>query len=1135
VHYLISFRTLCLLSVLFAFLSASNAQQSTGALNGAVTDGSGAVIPSAQVVLSNQETGARRNTRTNGSGLYNLPDVPPGNYSLTVTNSGFQTQTRSGVVVGVNQTLTFNFTLMVGSQSSEITVQASVAQLEASTSELGTVIDSKTVSDLPLNGRQFTQLLLLTPGASRINTSQNSSGGRSPSTGPEFFPAMHGQNNRSNFFMLDGINDNEDLFSTYAVSPIADDIQEFKVQSHNDQAQFGGVLGGVINVVTKSGTNRLHGTLWEFNRNAILGADNPITSTKTPLNQNQFGGNIGGPVPIPHWAWDRGKTFFFFSYEGFRRVTASNSYSLVPTQAELNGDFSADTTQIYNPFTTAQVDSSSTYTRQAYANNQINPTSFNPVMLAYAKALIAAPNTSGNGVNYLNTTPSTLNQNNFNGRLDKTLTSKDSAWFRYSTQNQPSSTSSGYPYLLNNTDVNSVNYGVNYLHIFNPSLTLDLEFGHNLLSSISRVRYTLGSSESLLSKVPFNSAFACGYAAYGASENCLVPAVSITGYAGGGESDSFASPATSIYQWNADLSKVVGHHFIQFGGSFERDSFGQQAVGATVAFTAAGTSCQANCPDPNGRAAAGKGNALASFLLGVVDNSKDRVTTAPIDGQKAFDGYIQDQWKVTQALTLNFGMRYDLFFWPRYGNKTNNSDAIGEIDFSNGTYLIQADPGACTKNGSAPCIPGGIASVPGVVVSPGGHLWKNSYDNVQPRFGVAYQFSPKDVIRGAFGIFFDEWSGIRQTVQGIGGSWPSVAQPAATGQSPLTANPTIDPTNPLNGVASLPAANPFGQSTYYRDPHAKNPESEQWNLGVQHLVNGTTTLEINYVGSHSYRLPVGGGLYNVALTPGAGTAAQIAARRPYPNITPTRYDRSIGSGNYNGLEARLSQSEKHGLQYIISYTYSKTMNIACDGLFGVEGCSEPNPYNFTGDYSVAGYDLPQNLSVSGTYALPIGRNRALNISNAFANAFLGGWQVNAIYAATSGVPYSLTVSGDIANTGNTNQDRVDRIGNPHLATPNRAKWFNTAAFVTPANFTFGTESRNSLRGQAYQNLDASLFKAFRVREAGTLQFRADAFNALNHLTLGTPGTNISTPSSFGVITSERSTERIVQLAVKFLF
>ncbi len=1120
------------LGLLLALMMAvgARAQQSSGSFNGTVTDSTGALIPDVVVTLTNADTMVVRTARTNGSGIFVSSNMLPGNYVLTLEKGGFQTIKQVGIVLGVNQTITSNFQLSLGSQSTDITVQASAAELEASTAELGTVIDHKMVADLPLNGRQFTQLLMLTPGASRANTAQNSGGGFSPTaTGPAFFPAMHGQSNRSNYFMLDGINDTEDVFATFAVSPTADDIQEFKVQSHNDQAQFGGVTGGIVNVVTKSGTDHLHGALWEFNRNSVLGASQPLTFQKVPLNQNQFGGNVGGPVILPHLYHGRSKTFFFFSYEGFRKTSASSSLSLVPTAAELAGDFSGDLingapVKLFNPFTTRQT-SPGVYVRDQYANSHIDPSTFNPVILAYEKLLIPTSNTPFvNGTNYLNSTPISQTQNNFNGRLDETLNASNAFWFRYSTGHQTTS-SSTYPILGNATTVQTTNYGVNYLHTFNSSLTLNLQFGHNFINNVTDTLYNNGTSASILQQVAFSPAFACGHAKYGASSDCLVPSVGIDGYAGGGESSGHNNPGTDLYQYNGDLSKVLGHHFIQAGGIFIRSRFAAQDYDAGVNFTSSQTA------DPNN--AGTTGNALASALLGAVDGSYNRATIAEVKGVKLLGGYVQDQWKATPHLTINAGLRYDVLLWPIYGPSSTNSDAIGEIDFSNGTYILQRSVGDCATLKAAPCIPGGLSNQANVVVSPDGHLWRNSYDNVQPRVGFSYQVNDKTVVRGAFGLFFDEWSSVKQTVQGIGGDWPSVSQPAASNQTPLTAVPTVDPTNPLAGVATLPAATPFTQQAYYRDPHAKNPESEQYNLGFQRQINSSTTLEADYVGSHTYRLVTGGGLYNVATTPGPGSAAVVASRRPYPNIAPTNYDRSNGSGNYNGLETRLSQTLSHGLQYIVSYTYSKTMDVACDGLFGAEGCSEPDPYNIQKDYSVAGYDLTHNLSISTTYNLPIGRGRALAINNRALDAVVGGWQVNAIYAFTSGVPYNLTVSGDIANTGNSG-DRLDRIGNPKLAHPTRAAWFNTAAFASPANYTFGTEGRNDLRGAPYQNVDFSLFKSLRIKDAGDLQFRAEAFNALNHLTLGTPGNNISS-TSFGTVTSERSTERQVQLAAKFIF
>ena len=1115
-----------LIAALIAVPSSLCAQQSSGAINGTVTDTTGALVANARVSLVNRETSVQRSIQTNASGVYDLSNVPPGTYILSIQKDGFETVKQTGTVIGVNQILTANFQVHVGSENTNIMVEASAVQLEASSAELGGVVNKQVVADLPLNGREFTQLLMLMPGASRANTAQNAGGGFSPQTGPNFFPAMHGQSNRSNYFMLDGINDNEDVFGTYAVSPVADDIQEFKVQSHNDQAEFGGVTGGIVNIVTKSGTDHLHGAAWEFNRNSYFGADNPITGLKTNLNQNQFGGNVGGPIIIPHVYSGRSRTFFFFSYEGFRKTSAASSYSLVPTAAELNGDFSAVSNQLYNPFTTALA-ANGDYTRTAYTNNQINPSTFNPVILAYEKLLVPAPNTNYQGYNYLNSTPTTQKQDNFSGRLDETLKSSNSFSFRYSTGNQPA-TSYTYPYLATVTTTATTNYGVNYLHSFSSTFTIDAQFGHNFINNVTDTRYSNGSSASLVNQTGFSTAFACGYASYGASSDCLTPSVGINGYAGGGESSGHNNPATDLYQYNADLSKVLGHHFLQAGGIFIRSRFAAQDFGSpSVGFTSSQTA------DPQNPGVTG--NALASALLGAVDNSNNRSTVAEVKGVKLGGGYVQDQWKAAQHLTINMGLRYDVLFWPKYGPDSTGSNNIGELDLSNGTYILQTAVGSCASLGKAPCIPGGLGSVANVVVSKDGHLWRNSYDNVQPRLGFSYQANSKTVIRGAYGIFFDEWSSVKQTTQGIGGDWPSVAQPTAQNQTPLTSVPTVNPANPLGGVTSLPAATPFTQVQYYRDPHAKNPESQQYNLGLQYLVNPATTLELDYVGSHTYRLITGGGLDNVATTPGPGNAAVVASRQPYPNITPTHYDRSNGSGNYNGLEARLSQALTHGLQYIVSYTYSKTMDEACDGLFGAEGCSEPDPYHIRNDYSVAGYDLTNNLSVSATYDLPIGSGKTLSLHNRALDAALGGWQVNTVYAFTSGLPYNLGVSGDIANTGNSGQDRLDTTGvSPKLSHPTRTAWFNKAAFTSPANYTFGTEGRNDLRGDRLQNVDLSLFKSFQIGKFGRLQFRAEAFNALNHLTYGTPDNNIS-DTTFGVVSGERSTERQVQLAVKYIF
>src|ERR1700756_311498 len=356
--------------VLIVVIPHSASGQATATLNGVVRDSSGAVLPQATVTLQNTNTGTLRDSLTNDSGLYVFVSVPPGEYVLKVAKDGFTTATQ-GLHVLVNQDSTQDFTLRVGSTQQSVTVEATAVNLETGNATLGSVIESKQVRDLPLNGRNFTQLLSLTPGVSPVSVAQNSGGAQAAPLGSFVFPAVSGQSNRSNYFLLDGIDNTDQVFTTYAVAPILEDIQEFKVQSHSDEAQFGGVLGGIINVVSKSGTNSFHGTAWEFFRNTVLDAKNPLKGI-SKLEQNQFGANFGGPVVLPLYN-GRNKTFFFGSYEGFRRAQPSTgAFYNVPTAAELSGDFSALCTsrfagagvcldrdpqnnvihQLYNPFTT---------------------------------------------------------------------------------------------------------------------------------------------------------------------------------------------------------------------------------------------------------------------------------------------------------------------------------------------------------------------------------------------------------------------------------------------------------------------------------------------------------------------------------------------------------------------------------------------------------------------------------------------------------------------------------------------------------------------------------------------------------------------------------------------------------------
>jgi hypothetical protein len=500
--------------------------------------------------------------------------------------------------------------------------------------------------------------------------------------------------------------------------------------------------------------------------------------------------------------------------------------------------------------------------------------------------------------------------------------------------------------------------------------------------------------------------------------------------------------------------------------------------------------------------------------------------------------FFQDSWKVNSRLTANIGLRYDRTFQPPYGTNAtigqNGGIETGEDNFNNGTYIIQKLPPSCDSRGHAPCIPGDGTLPAHVVVSPNGKIYHDTKTNFGPRLGLAYRLTDTTAIRAGFGIFYDNWAAITQTAQNYEGDWPDIGQQLAHNlnvPSLGAVRPTVNGQNPFaSGAGAFPAPTPFNQVQWMMDPYAKNPYSMQWNFGVAKQIGTSSTVTLDYVGSGSRRLDVGG-YYNTALTPGPGNPQ---LRSIYPYIAPTYYDRSVGRGNYNALQFQYDKRYSNGLAYQVSYTFSKTIDTGSDGWYGVEGWSVENPYSYNNDRSVAGYDLTHVLSVNLLWELPIGKGKALTTHNGVLDYIIGGWQVNGIFSARSGQPYTITADGDIANTGDTGYERADLVGNPSLSNRTINEWFNTGAFAIPAIYTYGTSGRNILRYPAYWNMDASLFRRFPFMETRAVEFRAEAFNLPNTVIFNQPGNNISQPN-FGVITSAQNSARILQLALKVVF
>lgn len=1181
------FRSLLALLGCVLILSATSAfaQLSSASLNGVVRDSTGAVMTKASVVLRNVDTGIERTTASNEIGNYVFSDVPPGRYTLRVTAPSFTTKLVSEFVLAVNQTATIDVVLTPGSQTEVITVETTTEQLQASTAELGTVIATKQVNDLPLNGRNFTQLLSLTPGVSPISVGQNAMGGRiggfaAPiAEGAAFsFPSINGATNRSNYFLTDGMNNFAAFLSTYAVPPIIDAIQEFKVVSHTDSSEFGAVLGGVVNVVTKSGTDHFHGAAWEYIRNNAFDSRShflPTNQKKPGFHQNQFGGSIGGPVALPSL---KQNTFFYFAYQGFRYSLPNSANILVPTDTQLGGDFSGlctagftagvcndPTQQIYNPFTTTA--SGSGFTRQPFLNNKIPTNLIDSRLVGFVQSVYpkAGPYNPATNSNAFDNDPNTQHQNEYNFKIDHTFGANDSVWFRYSRIDSTVLAPNGnIPGLLKNDSIPGRNLGGNWVHTFSPTLQLQALYSYTKVSDNGVTKLKGVNAATVDQAAGFSPDFASNFSG---TSGWLIPSLGLgNGFVNGGEIIQNTPQATDNHQFSVTLTKVKGGHTFGFGGNFISSVFSSPISYDQLGFSTVQTN------DTKGHG----GFSLASYLLGVVDNANRRDVNEKTRPGGLFSGFFQDSWKVNSKLTVNYGVRYDLTLIPPYGTKDTFGQQggieTGDPDYSSGTYILQYPPPPCTVRGTAPCIPtimldasgNAVACNPAtqsclppgtlpphVVVDPRGRISHNTYTNVGPHLGFAYRLGQNTVLRGGAGVVYDNWAAVSQMSQNIEGDWPGIGQLIATslnvpGSSTAPSGPpTVAPQNPFagSGGAGIPAPTPFnsGGVNWFYDPHIKNAYADQFNFGVQHELNSTTTITATYVGSLTHRANIGG-MYNTALTPSPAPNPQSRALFPY--MIASFYDRSVGFADYHAFQLAVNKRFSGGLAYQVAYTYSKALD-ENDGWFGSEGKNVADPYNPRASLSPAGFDLPHILTVNANYELPVGRGKRYSAGNHAVDYIIGGWQTNGILTIRSGQRYGVTDGEDQANTGNTGwagYEQANLVGDPNSGScsngahvHSQSCWFNNKAFAKPAFGSFGNIRPDPYQAQTYWNVDFSVFRQFPLwSERRRLEFRAEAFNLFNTVIFGTPNSDIN-GGGFGLVTQTANSARVMQFGLKVVY
>jgi Carboxypeptidase regulatory-like domain len=717
-----------------------SAQQASASIKGVINDPTGAVVAGATITLTALDTNVVRTTTSNAAGIYVFVNIPPARYALKVVKERFTSASQSNFEVFVGQTAAYDFRLAVGAKQDAIIVSAQDADLVSSTAELGTVLSERAVADLPLNGRNFTQLLPLTPGVSPISVAQNAGGGAfaGNAIGSFTFPAVNGQRNRSNMFLLDGVNDLGSFIGNYDFAPIIDTVQEFKVQSHNDEAEFGQVLGGIVNVVSKAGTNTYRASLWEFVRNQQFDARKFFAARRDPLRQNQFGLTGGGPLWIPKLYNGTNRTFFYGGYEGYRQSQASSTPILVPTEGELTGNFSGDGPIIYNAFTTRpDPNNPGSYLRTPFAGNIIPPSMLSPASLEWAKLFSAPGSSTLAGYNSTNTTPEHTNQDSYQMRLDQVFSTHDVLFARISyytqTQNgQPSLSGGALPGAIQELNLIGWNGAVHETHSFGPSAVLDLHFARN---------WGDDQNDQNVLNAPANFAndlIASGFAPsfisdYRGGAGPYIPTVGISGYASSGQHIQ-DTRISDTWEFGGDFTKLVGRHTIKMGAQFETNNTRSPLYYSVVNFTSYETS---NLESP-GRT----GNALASFLLGVPDNALRRNVLVTTHGGWVDGAYIQDQWRVSDRMTLNIGLRWDVTLWPIYGTQGAPDSYVGDLNLNNGTYILANVPPACSPTVGFPCIPGGV--LPAHVVVTGqqnGAILHNSFDNWQGRFGFAFAWN----------------------------------------------------------------------------------------------------------------------------------------------------------------------------------------------------------------------------------------------------------------------------------------------------------------------------------------------------------------------------------------------------------
>jgi hypothetical protein len=1129
-----------------------DAQTVAGSISGLVSDSSGGVIPGVQIDVTDIDRNVSFQTSSNESGFYLVTPLPPGRYRITAQSDGFRRYVLEPFPIATQQKAGLDITLEVGAVSESVTVTGSAQLVESTNATLSGVVENKRIMDLPLNGRNVYALAALTPGvfARRPQTGINTEGFHSIG-----IFTVNGGRDSSNAIMMDGVpvtmNSNTSNMNANSALPTIEGVEEFRIQTNSYSAEYGRSGGGVLTIATKSGTNQLHGTVFDFLRNNKMDANNFFANRSGQklgsFQRNEFGFSIGGPII-------KNKTFYFDAYEGRRQRSQATAFFTLPTEAQMNGDFSqtraanGSLRTIYDPFTAKpDPNRAGEFIRTPFANNTIPKAIMDPVALnaqtyyGPRPNLPGAPNTGQNNFFFAGKTPNDANRNTF--KIDHQFNQNQRIFVRHTLFDVVSSAPEywegpGCPdggCFTNNEAQN--NAAFEYSNTLSPTSLLSLRYGF-ARSILDRGSWYQGFRPS---EIGLPAGVETG------ADLLVFPQFVVEEMTAPGLMHhwNFRS-ANMSHTLNATYSKVVGSHSLKTGAEWRANLINHMQASWSLAFNF--NRAMTAGPDPRA-VSANSGFGYASFLLGAGSGGNVNNGLRPAIASKSFGVYLQDDWKTTRKLTVNLGLRWDM-----ETGLTERYDRFAVFDTEVRSPLSDAT-GLNLKGGWR---------FPGKDLPTGRNLRDPEWTNISPRIGLAYEIRPGTVIRLGYGIFFAmaPWGANYYGTSPFVASTPWLNTLDGANPNDLLRNPFPNGVIlPEGSAGGLLAGNGLGVGSPIPDTMT-NTYNQQWNFTIAHQFSQRLAVEIAYAGNKGNNLPIRNGwlmdqLHPSQLSPSAGllelvdnpfygkipvgVMSQKKVQRgqlltPYPQYPGVTFSSpSWGNSNYHSLQSKVTKQFQSGDTFVLAYTWSKLISDGGDNAW--DSSLWRDYYCRACDKSLSPYDQPHRLVASMTYALPFGKGKRFGSSwNGVVNAILGHWQTNGILTLNSGLVNQFNVPSNTSNSFGGGQ-RPDSTGvDPKLDSPTIDKWFDTAQFTIPKQYTFGNVGRihPTVRTDATEQLDFSVFKDIPINERIKAQLRAEWFNLTNSPIFNFPNTTVGT-GTFGVVTSQANAPRQTQLALKIIF